>query len=157
MDPDPDVVEYHMVASPSEVTWLEDSPTEVWSYNGLVPGPLLQARVGQTVRVIFTNNLDEPTTIHWHGLRIANAMDGVPAVQDPVEPGETFTYEFTVEEAGSYWYHPHMRTYEQLDRGLYGLLVVHESEPPAVDKERYFALDDIRLNDDNGTAAMETP
>ena len=148
-DPTHNVVEYHLTASEVEVQLTEGNTTRVMAYNGQLPGPLLQARVGDTMRIVFENQLDESTTIHWHGLRIANAMDGVPAVQDPVEPGETFTYEFTVEEAGSYWYHPHMRTYEQLDRGLYGLLVVHEAEPPAADKERYFALDDIRLNDDN--------
>ncbi len=148
-EPDHNVVEYHLVASEVDVQLADGNTTRVMAYNGQLPGPMLQAREGDTMRVVFENQLDEATTIHWHGLRIENAMDGVPAVQDPVEPGETFIYEFKVEEAGSYWYHPHMRTYEQLDRGLYGLLVVHEAEPPQVDQERYFALDDIRLNDDN--------
>ncbi|MEE2751789.1 MAG: multicopper oxidase family protein [Myxococcota bacterium] len=148
-DPAEDVVEYHLEASMVEIQLADGEKTEVLAYNGQLPGPLLQARVGDTLRVVFENQLDEATTIHWHGLRIENAMDGVPAVQDPVEPGETFIYEFAVEDAGSYWYHPHMRTYEQLDRGLYGLLTVHEKDPPKVDQERYFALDDMRLNDDN--------
>ncbi len=129
-DPTPGVVEYHLTASEVEVQLAEGNTTSVLAYNGQLPGPLLQARVGDTMRVVLENQLDESTTIHWHGLRIANEMDGVPAVQDPIEPGETFTYEFTVEEAGSYWYHPHMRTYEQMGRGLYGQLIVHEAAPP---------------------------
>ena len=96
---------------------VDKPPVFIWGYQGSVPGPMIRVKRGEKVRVRLKNGLKQPTTIHWHGLRIANAMDGVPAVQDPVEPGETFTYEFTVEEAGSYWYHPHMRTYEQLDRG----------------------------------------
>lgn len=146
-DPASDVVEVHLTASRTEVDWVEGGSTPVWAYNGQVPGPLIQARVGDTLRVIFTNDLPDPTTIHWHGLRIDNAMDGVPAVQDPIQPGETFTYEFVLPDAGSYWYHPHIRGHEQVDRGLYGPLVVHEAEEPAVDRDRYFVLDDVALQE----------
>lgn len=75
-------------------------------------------------------------------------MDGVPAVQDPVQPGEVFTYEFIVPEAGTFWYHPHVRGFEQVDRGLYGGLIVHEEEPPPVHRERYFLIDDVLLRED---------
>ncbi len=153
-DPDPQVVEVHLTASKSKTTWIEGTTSPTWAYNDQVPGPLIQARVGDTLRVIFTNDLDEPTTIHWHGLRIDNEMDGVPAVQDPVQPGDTFTYEFVLPEAGSYWYHPHVRGHEQVERGLHGPLVVHEAEPPVVDKERYFVLDDVLLEDDGGFAGF---
>lgn len=145
LDPEPGVVEVHLTASRSEVSWVDDGPTSVWAYNGVVPGPLIQARLGDTVRVVFENDLDEATTIHWHGLRIDDEMDGVPAVQDPVEPGEQFVYEFTPPDAGSYWYHPHMRSYEQIERGLQGTLIVHEPDAPAVDRDRYFVIDDVAL------------
>ena len=95
-----------------------------------MPGPLIQARVGDTLRVIFDNDLDEETTIHWHGLRIDDAMDGVPAVQDPVQPGEQFTYEFVVPDSGTFWYHPHVRANEQVERGLQGSMIFHELDAP---------------------------
>jgi len=148
INPDPNIVEVELTAAPTTVNWIDAGPTEVWAYNGQIPGPLIQARVGDTVRIHFTNGLEGKTTIHWHGLRIDNEMDGVPAVQDPVKPGETFTYEFVVPEAGSYWYHPHVRSHFQVEMGLAGLLVVHEDEVPVVNKERYFSWDDIRLDDD---------
>ena len=148
LDPAPDVVEVHMTAGREKRDWLGDgNETWLWTYNGQMPGPLIHATVGDTLRVVFTNNLDEPTTIHWHGLRIDNAMDGVPAIQDPVEPGETFVYEFVLPDAGSYWYHPHVRTFEQVERGLQGALVVHEKDPVDI-PERYFVVDDAWLEDD---------
>ncbi len=157
-DADPNVVEVHLTASRTEVSWVEEGATPVWAYNGQVPGPLIQARVGDTLRVVFTNDLPDPTTIHWHGLRIENAMDGVPAVQDPIQPGETFTYEFVLPDAGSYWYHPHIRGHEQVDRGLYGPLVVHEAEAtaPVVDRDRYFVLDDVALQENGRHYSFST-
>lgn len=144
-DPDPHVVEVHMEATRSTIEWTEDGEAEVWTYNGQIPGPLISARVGDTVRVVFDNSLNEETTIHWHGLRIDNLMDGVPAVQDPIQPGEQFTYEFVVPESGSFWYHPHMRSYEQIERGLQGPIVIREAEETQVDKDRYFVIDDASL------------
>ena len=154
MDRDARVVEVHLEASVQEVEWLEGSTTTFWTYNGQYPGPLIQARVGDTLRVVFTNNLDEPTTIHWHGLRIDNLMDGVPAIQDPVEPGETFTYEFVLPEAGSFWYHPHVRGHEQIERGLQAPLVVHEAEPVDI-PERYFVIDDAWVEDDGAWGTFD--
>ncbi|MCB9762549.1 MAG: multicopper oxidase family protein [Alphaproteobacteria bacterium] len=149
LDPADDVVEVELVAGVTDAEFIEGISTPgVWAYNDQVPGPLIQARVGDTLRVVFTNNLDEATTIHWHGLRIPDEMDGVPAIQDPVEPGETFVYEFTLPDAGTWWYHPHVRSNEQVERGLQGMLVVHEAEPLIVDAERAFVLDDIALTSD---------
>ena len=148
LDPEPGVVEVELTAGLSSVAMMDGTATEVWAYNGQVPGPLIQAQVGDLVRVRFTNNLPERTTVHWHGLRIDNLMDGVPAVQTPVKPGESFTYEFTVPDAGSYWYHPHVRSYDQIERGLQGVLVVHEADVPTPARDRYFVLDDIALTDD---------
>ncbi len=148
-DPDPGVVEVHLEAAKAEVQWVEEGPTEVWAYNGQVPGPLIHARVGDTLRVVFDNGLpSDDTTIHWHGLRIPDDQDGVPMIMDPVGPGESFTYEFTLPDAGTYWYHPHVAANEQVERGLQGAIVIDEPEPPAVDKDRYFVVDDVLLADD---------
>ncbi len=147
MDRDPNVVEVHLRAEVTKTEWIDGTKTTFWTYNGQFPGPLIQARVGDTLRVVFENGLDEPTTIHWHGLRIDNLMDGVPAIQDPVEPGETFVYEFVLPESGSFWYHPHVRGFEQIERGLQGPLVVHEAEPVDI-PERFFVLDDAWVEDD---------
>jgi FtsP/CotA-like multicopper oxidase with cupredoxin domain len=149
-DPADDVVEVHLEASEWDVEWLEGESTPAWAYNGQIPGPLIQASVGDTLRVVFENNLpnDEATTIHWHGLRIPDYMDGTPMVQDPIEVGETFVYEFVLPDAGSYWYHPHVRSHEQIERGLHGALVVHEEDPVEVVQERYLVLDDVALDTD---------
>jgi FtsP/CotA-like multicopper oxidase with cupredoxin domain len=120
--------------------------TAVWSYNGAVPGPQIRVRQGQHVRIIVENRLAEETTVHWHGLRVPNAMDGVPHLtQRPIAPGETFAYAFDVPDAGTYWYHPHQRSYEQVGRGLYGPLIVEEREPLQVDRDVTWVLDDWRL------------
>ena len=156
LDPDPNVVEVNLVADQAKVTLADGTTTQVWAYNGMVPGPLIQARQGDTVRVNFTNRLGTKTTVHWHGLRIANEMDGVPAVQDPVKNNETFTYEFVVNDPGSYWYHPHVRTYEQVELGLQGVLVVHEADAPVPAKDRYFVLDDIAVDEDMDIYAPTT-
>lgn len=126
--------------------WAE---TDVWCYNGKVPGPVLRAKQGDRVRIHFENALDEPTTVHWHGLRIPINMDGVPDIsQKPVQPGETFTYEFDLPDAGTYWYHPHVNTSEQVARGLSGVFIIEEKNPPKVDREELWVLDDWRLNKD---------
>lgn len=124
--------------------------TGVWGYDGRVPGPEIRVRQGERLRVELENRLLQETTIHWHGLRVPNAMDGVPHLtQAPVRPGETFAYEFEVQDAGTYWYHPHVRSFEQVARGLYGPLVVEEREPPAtIDRDVTWVLDDWRLLED---------
>ena len=96
--------------------------------------------------MVVENLLEEETTVHWHGVRVPNAMDGVPHLtQKPIAPGETFLYEFDVPDAGTYWYHPHQRSFEQVGRGLYGALIVEEVEPVRVDRELVWVLDDWRL------------
>lgn len=154
LDPAVGVVEYDLSAETMTVDWA-GAEIDVLGYNGQIPGPLLQARVGDLVRINFTNNMEEETTVHWHGLRIENAMDGTPAVMNPVQPGETFVYEFVVPEAGSYWYHPHIRTNYQMEMGLQGLFVVHEEENVDVAADRYFTFDDVLMNSD-GTMAEIT-
>ncbi len=123
--------------------------TAVWSYNGRVPGPEIRVRQGQSLKVVVENRLGEDTTVHWHGLRVPNAMDGVPHLtQKPIAPGGTFTYAFTVPDAGTYWYHPHQNSAEQVGRGLYGPLIVEERNPIQVDRDLTWVLDDWRLKPD---------
>jgi FtsP/CotA-like multicopper oxidase with cupredoxin domain len=122
--------------------------TAVWAYEGQVPGPVLRYRQGERLDIELHNDLDEATSLHWHGLRLPNAMDGVPGVtQPPVEPGGRFRYSFDLKDAGTFWYHPHANSSEQVGRGLAGALVVEERDAPAVDREELWVLDDWRLDD----------
>jgi FtsP/CotA-like multicopper oxidase with cupredoxin domain len=124
--------------------------TGVWSYNGVVPGPVLRYPQGARVRVAVQNRLPQETTVHWHGLRVPNPMDGVPQVtQNPIPIGARFDYEFTAEDAGTFWYHPHQASFEQVGRGLYGLLIVDEPKPVQVDRELAWVLSDFKLGRDN--------
>jgi len=145
LSPDPGVLELDLEARETEKSYGAASPTRVWSYNGSVPGPLLDAKVGDRVVVHFKNSLPEPTTIHWHGIRLPAAMDGSLAMQDPIPPGGTFEYAFTLKDAGLFWFHPHMRSDIQVQKGLYGVIRVRGADEPAADVERVLVLDDIRL------------
>jgi FtsP/CotA-like multicopper oxidase with cupredoxin domain len=139
---------YHLVARPGRAHLVGDRypETAVWSYNGTVPGPQIRLRQGEHVQITVENRLAEETTVHWHGLRVPNAMDGVPYLtQQPIAPGKTFVYTFEVPDAGTYWYHPHQRSFEQVGRGLYGPLIVEEREPVQVDRELTWVLADWRL------------
>lgn len=108
--------------------------TDVWAYNGSVPGPELRFKQGERLRIEVENALGVDTTMHWHGVRLPNAMDGVPHLtQAPIAAkGGRFIYDFELKDAGTFWYHPHLGSPEQVGRGLYGALIVEEPEPPAV-------------------------
>jgi multicopper oxidase len=113
-----------------------------WSYRGQVPGPEIRVRKGDVLQARLSNRLPDPTTVHWHGIAIRNDMDGVPMVtQAPVAAGRDFTYRFTAENPGTYWYHPHAGV--QLDRGLYGPLIVEDpAEAAPYDHDWTVVLDD---------------
>ncbi len=131
-----------------EVEW-EIAPGRTvrgYGFNGQVPGPILEAKQGVPLEIEFTNRLPEPTVIHWHGLRIPAAMDGTEVVQRPVQPGETFTYRFTPPDAGTFWYHPHLNETEQLEKGLYGALIVRAADELALDGEMILVFDDLRID-----------
>ena len=122
--------------------------TAVWAYNGTVPGPQLRFRQGEKLRIEVENALPAQTSIHWHGIRLPNSMDGVPHLtQLPIAAGGgRFVYEFALPDAGTFWYHPHPGDGEQIARGLYGALIVQEREPPVVDRDLVWVLSDWRLD-----------
>ena len=121
--------------------------TPIWGYDARVPGPTIRVPQGERVTRRFVNELPQGTTVHWHGVRLENAMDGAPEVTQPaVPPGDEFLYEFVAPDAGTFWYHPHERAWEQMARGLYGALIVEEPGPPLVDRDEVLLIDDWRLN-----------
>jgi YVTN family beta-propeller protein len=121
---------FEVTARPVLWNILDDVTVTAWTYNGTVPGPLLRVTEGDRVRVVFTNELPEATTVHFHGNTLTNAMDGVPNVtQNPVEPGETFVYEFTAGPSGTFWYHSHLNTDTQIGLGLYAPLIIDPVQP----------------------------
>jgi FtsP/CotA-like multicopper oxidase with cupredoxin domain len=121
--------------------------TDVWAYNGTVPGPELRFRQGERLRIEVENALGVGTTVHWHGIRLPNAMDGVPGVtQKPIPEGGRFVYEFDLPDAGTYWYHPHLGNPEQVSRGLYGALIVEERDAPPAERDVVWVLSDWELD-----------
>ncbi|WP_112323190.1 multicopper oxidase family protein [Oceanibium sediminis] len=139
-----------LVAKPGEVQLAPVGlpATPVWTFGGTTPGPELRLQQGKPFELMLDNALPEATTVHWHGIRVPNAMDGVAGLtQDPVLPGAGFRYAFTPPDAGTYWYHAHMNSVEQLSRGLSGPLVVEETDPPDVDRDEVLFLRDWRLVD----------
>jgi FtsP/CotA-like multicopper oxidase with cupredoxin domain len=127
---------------------------EIWGYDGAAPGPLLRVTRGAEVKVRLVNELPEPTCVHWHGVRIANPMDGVPGLtQPPIAPGASFDYRFIAPDAGTYWYHPPHDFPAQLSRGLAGALVVEEPTPVEVDRDVALVLSDWRLKGDGAIDA----
>jgi FtsP/CotA-like multicopper oxidase with cupredoxin domain len=140
------VIEVDLEAGETEWEFIAGKKTLAWAYNGQVPGPVLEARVGDVLELRLTNRLPEPTLIHWHGLQLPAPMDGTGMVQHPVEPGATFTYRFRLPDAGTFWYHPHINETVQLERGLYGAIVVRGPDEPQLDSERVLVLDDVDLD-----------
>ena len=135
-------------ASKRLVPGADTSEATVWAFNQTVPGPLLRYTVGDTVSVDFANQLPEGSSIHWHGIRNINAMDGVAGLTQPaVQPAGSFRYEFPLPDPGTYWYHSHAKTWSQVARGLYGPLIVDGPEDPAVDHDLILMIDDWRLDD----------
>ncbi len=131
----------------------------LYAYNKQLPGPVIQVEQGSKITVNFKNNLPEPTTVHWHGLRLKNEFDGVPDVtQKPVEPGGSFRYELEFPDEGIYWYHPHVREDRQQELGLYGAILVKPRNATyfnPVDREEILFLDDLLLDEKGDYYAFE--
>jgi FtsP/CotA-like multicopper oxidase with cupredoxin domain len=155
---DPRTLEIELTARIAEIEILPGTTTAAWTYNGTVPGPLLRARVGDRLIVHFKNELPEATTIHWHGLRVPNDMDGAPGVtQQPIASGAEFRYEFTLNDAGTYWYHPHIDSSTQVGRGLYGALIVEDpADPTAFGDDLVLLLSDMGLDEQGELLPADT-
>ena len=143
----------------TEFDLLGGKPTRnVLSFLPGAPAPTLRVRQGEPLSVRLLNRLKEPTTIHWHGIRLPNAMDGVPFLTQPfVYENETFDYAFSPPDAGSYWYHPHCNSLHQLGYGLTGLLIVEERKDPGFDADIALNLRDWRLGDDGQFLKLYNP
>lgn len=148
----PGIVEVTITAEPTRLSLTPGQSTDVYSYNGSVPGPTIEVREGDRLLVHFRNQLKEATSIHWHGLHIPADMDGSPL--NPVLPGKTYEYAFTIPRgtAGTYWYHPHpdFRTGHQIGMGLVGALIVRPPKDPIPEgiRERLIVLTDNRFRAD---------
>ena len=141
------LVKYKLEANKSTFNFKEKFKANLLLYNNENPGPLLKAKVGDILKIDFKNNLDQPTSIHWHGIKNINKMDGVPYLtQDPIQPGETFSYEFPVNQSGTYWYHAHFESWKQVAKGLYGPLVVNDETDDFIEDDIVILADDWRLN-----------
>ena len=147
LDPDPTIARFALTAAPAEhriLDWRtgEEIVVEGFAYNGQTPGPVLRATLGDTLIVDFDNQLEDPTTIHWHGIDAPYDMDGVTWAKAPIQPGEAFTYEIPLHHAGTFWYHPHHDTAHQVDHGLYGVVVVEDPDEPVADRDLVLVFDD---------------
>ena len=143
------VTEYDIEAREESFALIGDKETKTWGYSNTAKPLELRVKLGDTLKVNFKNSLPDETTIHWHGVRVPNAMDGVPGInQEPINPGESFVYEFVPKDAGTFWFHPHVRSSEQLERGLKGVLIVEEPEPIGFTKDITWVLDDWFLTSD---------
>lgn len=149
LNPDPRIVEVNMTAQFADVEIAPGKLVHAWTYNGSIPGPLIKTRVGDRLIVHFKNELDDPTTVHFHGMRVPIEMDGVPGISQPeVKRGESFTYDFIVRDAGLYWYHPHVQSASQVGFGLSGALLVEDPDDGVgVADQVTIVLNDIGFND----------
>jgi plastocyanin len=157
--PEPQLREFTLTASEFDWTLMEDVTVRVWGYNGQMPGPDIRVTEGDTIRITLKNELPVPTTIHWHGINVPVAMDGVAGLtQAPVQPGEEFAYEFTATPAGTRWYHSHTDPALQVPMGLYGALIVEPRQPEVTyDRDYTLILAEWDLELTPGVAAGTEP
>lgn len=138
-----------LVIQPASFALRDQVTTGMVSLSPDAPPPVLHGRQGEAMQLPVRNTLPDYTAMHWHGLRIDSAMDGVPYLtQMPIGEGEVFDYEFTPPDAGTYWYHPHCMTMEQMAHGLTGIMVIAEREDPGFTSEQVINLRDFRLDED---------
>src|SRR5690349_17835963 len=135
------VVEYEFKASEFQWEIASEKFVPAWGFNGQVPGPTIKAKKGDILVLKLKNELPEPTIMHWHGIRLPAAMDGTAEVQKPIQPGEEFEYRFELPDAGTFWYHSHHNETVQMERGMYGAIIVEDEKDPHVDEEKLFMID----------------
>jgi FtsP/CotA-like multicopper oxidase with cupredoxin domain len=141
----PNTRTYELIASEFDWQIAEGKTIKAWGFNNTLPGPSIRAKKGDTVVVKVKNNLQQPTIIHWHGIRLPASMDGTGEVQAPIQPGDEFEYRFEVPDAGTFWYHSHENEVEQMERGMYGSLIVEDDTDPVMDGEKVLMIDDMKL------------
>jgi FtsP/CotA-like multicopper oxidase with cupredoxin domain len=150
---------FNLVAEPVKREFLPGTLVNAWGYNGTAPGPTIEVVQGDRVRIIVDNHLPEPTSMHWHGFEIPIAMDGMPGISQPlIPPGGRSVYEFTLHQAGTFFYHSHMAMQEMM--GLIGLFIMHprQSYTPPVDKDFGIILQEWAILPNNSvpnTLSME--
>jgi FtsP/CotA-like multicopper oxidase with cupredoxin domain len=142
-------VEYTLEASEFDWAIRPGKVIRAWGFNQQLPGPVLKAKQGDTLVVKVINNLPESTMVHWHGIRLPAAMDGTGDEQQPIAPGKSFEYRFVVPDAGTFWFHAHQNETVQMERGMYGGIVVEGDDDPIVDNDRILLLDDMKLTRNN--------
>jgi len=128
---------FHLIAEKVKKEIGPGMVVNAWGYNGQTPGPTIEAVEGDRVRILVTNKLPEPTSVHWHGVLLPSGMDGVSGVNQPrIEPGETYAYEFTLRQHGTQMYHPHADEVLQMAYGMEGLFIIHpKKEPKPIDRD----------------------
>lgn len=132
---------FHLIAEPVKRELAPGLVIDAWGYNGQTPGPTIEAVEGDRVRFYVTNKLPEYTSVHWHGIILPNGMDGVAGItQKFIRPGETFKYEFTLKQHGTFMYHPHYDEMTQMAMGMQGLFVIHPKDPEHPKIDRDFAI-----------------
>lgn len=132
---------FHLIAEPVKHEFAPGLVADCWGYNGLTPGPVIEAVEGDRVRIYVTNRLPEPTSLHWHGLLLPNGMDGVAGLnQKVIEVGATFKYEFELASPATYMYHPHFDEMTQMALGMMGMFIVHPKVPSGARVDRDFVL-----------------
>ncbi|CAK8583420.1 MULTISPECIES: multicopper oxidase family protein [Priestia] len=148
--------EFTLTAKEATHDFRNGTKLPVWTYDGSVPGSQIRVKQGDKVKINLKNELSEPVTIHWHGLPVPNSQDGIPGVtMNAVQPGKTFTYEFTASVPGTYWYHSHQDSVNQIDKGLYGTLIIEGKNEEKVDKDYTLVLDEWISSGESSMEGMD--
>ncbi len=147
--------EFTIIAKEAKHQLNDEVSVDALTFNGSVPGSQIRVKEGEKVKINLKNELSDPVTIHWHGIRVPNEMDGIPGVtQNAVQPGDTFTYEFTPEDPGTYMYHTHQNAVEKMDKGLYGSFIV-EPKNKKYDRDYTLMLDEWMSSPEEEESDME--
>jgi FtsP/CotA-like multicopper oxidase with cupredoxin domain len=154
-----EVKEFHLVAEPVIREIAPGMKAHLWGYNGQSPGPTIEVVEGDRVRIFVTNRLAEDTSIHWHGQRLPNGMDGVSGLTQPaIKPGQTYVYEFEAQRAGTFMYHPHADETTQMAMGMMGMWITHPADPQLlhVDRDYVFLLNAYDISPGSYTPKVST-